>query len=298
MHFLRRAKLFFAAALLTVSFHAAAWGQRLSTKPLPSAAELKQRVLQNLKRSRAEQERYICKTISRNDILDKNGNVKKRRVRQYDLFFVNGQEIDELTGKDGKPLDADQQKKEAGRIQDQIKKDSDMKYVEKQDARNEKQLDTLLGMLRFTNGHRVEVAGRATLAYNLTGDPEVHPHGTEETFLHAMSGTILVDEVTGELVDLNARLEHDVKVGGGLLANLHKGLWIHVRQQRYPDGIWLPNLIEGNGDARAALFFHPFFKFSETMNGCALTNVETSEVPAAETGKNNVHVAPKPKAHN
>ena len=283
MHFLHRAKLFFAAALLTVLFHAAAWAQPLSTRPLPSAAELKQRVLQNLKKSRAEQERYICKTVSRNDILDKNGNLKKRRVRQYDLFFVNGQEIDELTGKDGKPLDADQQKKEAGRVQDQIKKDSDMKYVEKQDARNEKQLDTLLGMLRFTNGHRVEVAGRSTLAYTLTGDPDVHPHGTEETFLHNMSGTIQVDEATGELVDLNAKLDHDVKLGGGLLANLHKGLWIHVRQQRYPDGIWLPNLIEGNGDARAALFFHPFFKFSETMNGCVLTNVKTSEVPGALT---------------
>jgi hypothetical protein len=92
-----------------------------------------------------------------------------------------------------------------------------------------------------------------------------------------MTGTIQVDESTGELVDLNARLDQDVKIGAGLLADLHKGLWIHARQHRYPDGIWLPNLIEGNGDARAALFFHPYFTFKETMNGCVLTNVTTSE---------------------
>ena len=240
--------------------------------PLPSPAELKGRVLKNLKQSEAEQERYVCKTIREEDDTDKNGTVKQRHVRQYDMFFVNGEEIDELTGKDSKPLSADQKNKEMERVQKEIKKDSDAKYIAKRDAQDDKQLDTLLHMLRYTNGHRIDRGRRSTLAYDLSGDPSVHPRGVEETFLHDMSGTIEVDEVTGELVDLNARLDHDVKVGGGLLANLHKGFWIHVRQQRYPDGVWLPELVEGNGDARAALFFHPYFKFkrwasrSETSN--------------------------------
>jgi hypothetical protein len=203
--------------------------------------------------------------------------VKQRHVRQYDMFFVNGEEIDELTGKDGKTLSEDQKNKEMERVQKEIKKDSDAKYIAKRDAQDDKQLDTLLHMLRYTNGHRVDRGGRSSLAYDLSGDPSVHPKGVEETFLHDMSGTIEVDERTGELVDLNARLDHDVKIGGGLLANLHKGFWIHVRQQRYPDGVWLPQLVEGNGDARAALFFHPYFKFRQTMNGCALTSVTTSQ---------------------
>jgi hypothetical protein len=245
--------------------------------PLPSPAELKGRVLKNLKQSEAEQERYVCKTIREEDDTDKNGTVKQRHVRQYDMFFVNGEEIDELTGKDSKPLSADQKNKEMERVQKEIKKDSDAKYIAKRDAQDDKQLDTLLHMLRYTNGHRIDRGRRSTLAYDLSGDPSVHPRGVEETFLHDMSGTIEVDEVTGELVDLNARLDHDVKVGGGLLANLHKGFWIHVRQQRYPDGVWLPELVEGNGDARAALFFHPYFKFKQTMNGCALTTVTTSQ---------------------
>jgi hypothetical protein len=251
--------------------------------PLPSAAALKQRVLENLKRSQVEQERYICRTTHENDVTDKNGDLKKRQVKQYDMFFVNAQEIDELTGRDGKPLDTNQRKKEMERVQKEIKKDSDMKYVARQDANNEKQLDMLLHMLRYTNGHRIDLQGRSTLAYDLSGDPNVHPKGTEETFLHNMSGTIQVDESTGELVDLNARLDHDVKVGAGLLANLHKGFWIHIRQQRYPDGVWLPELVEGNGDARAAIFFHPYFKFSQTMNGCALTSVTTNEKTKIDT---------------
>lgn len=245
--------------------------------PLPSPAQLKQRVLNNLKQSEAEQERYVCKTVREQDNTDKNGTVKQRHIRQYDMFFVNGQEIDELTANDGSQLKADQRKKETERVQKQIKNDSDPKYIAKQDADNSKQIDTLLHMLRFTNGHRMDRAGRSTLTYDLSGDPDVHPRGTEETFLHNMSGTIQIDEATGELVDVNARLEHDVKIGGGLLANLHKGFWIHAHQQRYPDGVWLPELVEGNGDARAALFFHPYFRFRQTMNGCALTSVTTTE---------------------
>ena len=245
--------------------------------PLPSAAELKKRVLDNLKQSEREQERYVCKAIREEDNTDKNGNVKQRHTRQYDMFFVNGEEIDELTGKDGQQLNADERNKEMGRVQKEIKKDSNLKYIAKRDADNGKQIDMLLHMLRYTNGHRVDHGGRSTLAYDLSGDPDVHPKGVEETFLHDMAGTIEVDEATGELVEVNARLDHDVKVGGGLLANLHKGFWVHARQQRYPDGVWLPELMEGNGDARAALFFHPYFKFKQTMNGCALTTVTTHQ---------------------
>lgn len=80
--------------------------------PLPSAAQLKQRVLDNLKKSQAEQERYVCKTTQVTQQTDKNGAVKKQESKQYDLFFVNGQEIHEVTSKNGKPLSPEQQKKE------------------------------------------------------------------------------------------------------------------------------------------------------------------------------------------
>lgn len=245
--------------------------------PFPSETELKWRVLANLKKSQAELERYVCRTTHENDVTDKDGKVKKRDVRLYDMFFVNGQEIHQLKAKNGVPLKPEQQEKEEKRVREKIEKASDIKYVAKKDAENEKQLDMLFRVLRFVNGRRLDLHGRTTLRYDLSGEPNVHPHGTEETFLHNMSGMIEVDEATGQLVELSAHLDHDVKLGAGLLANVHKGFWIHIRQHRYPDGVWLPELAEGNGDARAALIFHPYFRFKQTMNGCALTNVTTSE---------------------
>ena len=122
----------------------------------------------------------MCKTIREEDNTDKNGNVKQRHIRQYDMFFVNGEEIDELTGKDGNALNADQRKKETERVQKEIQKDSDAKYIAKRDADNGKQIDMLLHMLRYTNGHRIDRGGRSTLAYDLSGDPNVHPKGVEE----------------------------------------------------------------------------------------------------------------------
>lgn len=243
--------------------------------PLPNTALLRQRVLENLKNTEAEQERYICRIAREEDEMDKHGNVKKGKINNYDMFYVNGREIDELTAKNGKTLDAGQQAKEADRVKKEIEKDSDEKRVAKEQAEDEKQLDIVLHALRYTNGHRQLVNGRSTLVYDLSGDPAFHPKNVQETFVHYLTGTIQIDESTGELVDLNAHLDHDVKIGGGLLANVHKGFWLHVHQLRQTDGVWIPDVAEGKGDARAALFLHPYFQFKQTTSSCHLTNVTT-----------------------
>ncbi len=243
--------------------------------PLPDAATIKQRVLENLKAMRAERERYLCHVVNHGEETDKNGKVKKSVERTYDMFYVNGREIDQLVSKNGKPLDAGQQKKESERVQKEIAKNSDEKHLAKAEAEDEKQLDILLHALKFTDGHRQMVNGRSTLYYDLIGDPVFHPKGAGETFLHNMAGAIAVDEETGQLVELNAHLDHDVKIGGGLIANVHKGAWMHVHQVRQPDGVWINDLSEGKGDARAALFLHPYFQFRQPIDGCKLTDVTT-----------------------
>ena len=243
--------------------------------PLPNAAVIRQRVLDNLKAMKAEQERYLCHITRNGERTDKHGTLQKERVRTFDMFFVNGREIDELTAKDGKALDAGEQKKESERVQKEIAKDSDEKNVAKEEAEDQKQIDILLHALRFTNGHRQLLNGRPTLFYNLSGDPGFHPKNVQETFLHNLTGTTQVDEATGQLVDLNVQLDHDVKIGGGLVANVHKGFWLHLHQTRQPDGVWINDLSEGKGDARAALFFHPYFQFRQTIGNCHLTDVTT-----------------------
>ena len=67
-----------------------------------------------------------------------------------------------------------------------------------------------------------------------------------------------------------------MKIAGGLFANVHKGFEFHLLQERQPDGVWITNLAEGTGDARAALFFHPRFRFKQTMANCRLYSVDAT----------------------
>jgi hypothetical protein len=100
-----------------------------------------------------------------------------------------------------------------------------------------------------------------------------------------MQGKISLDEQTGEPIDVNIKSTHDLKIAGGMLANLHKGFWIHIHDRPQPDGVWLTDLAEGSGDARAALFFHPYFRFKETTGDCHLYSATANQVGQAKLAK-------------
>ena len=86
-----------------------------------------------------------------------------------------------------------------------------------------------------------------------------------------------IDEQSGTPVEMRFETTRDVKIGAGLLANLHKGFWLHLTQQREPDGVWIMKKVEGSGDARAALLVHARFRFREELERCHLFSVDTQQ---------------------
>jgi hypothetical protein len=99
----------------------------------------------------------------------------------------------------------------------------------------------------------------------------------EERFAQALTGRIWMDEESGTPQELQVETVRDVKIGGGLLANVHKGFRAHLIQQRQPDGVWLTQMVEGSGDMKAALFLHPRFRFREDLEKCHLFSVDTQQ---------------------
>jgi hypothetical protein len=213
------------------------------------------------------------------DELDKSGGVKQRATKEFEQFYLNGQEIHHLLKKNGVPLSGHDVQKEQERVSKDVKKFSDPKEVKKQEDREQKQLESFLHALRYLDGHRETRDGRSTVFYNLRGDPNFNPSNLEEKFAKALTGQIWVDEQTGELVELQVHTDKDVTIAGGLLASLHKGFRLHIEQIRQPDDVWLTSLIEGTGDARAALFFHPRFRFKQVTSHCRLYSVEATSQP-------------------
>jgi hypothetical protein len=245
--------------------------------PLPNAQQLKQRALQSLKNSEKELEKYSCIVRTQEDELNSDGSTKKHKSREEERFFVNGIEINHLLSRDGKPLSSGDAKKEQDRVNYEVKKYSDPKQVEKRQARDEKEVDMFLKALRFTNGRREQRDSRSTVVFDLSGDRSFHGGNVQERFAQAMVGRVWIDEQTGNLDEMHAETDRDVKIGGGLVASLHKGFRIALVQQRQPDGVWITKMVEGAGDARAALFLHPRFRFREDLDKCHLFSVDTKQ---------------------
>ncbi len=249
----------------------------LAELPIPDGRQIKSRVLASLRRSENAIENYSCIVREATDELTSDGSVKKRSSSVKEQFFVNRIQIEHTLERDGKPLSASDAKKEQERVDKQVKKYSDERQASKAQEHGLKQADMFLQALRLSDGRRESRMGRPTLVYQLSGDPDFHPKSLEERFAEALTGQIAIDEQSGTPIGIQFETKRDVKIGGGLLANLHKGFWLHITQQREPDGVWITKDVQGSGDARAALFLHARFRFSEQLQKCHLFSVSSHE---------------------
>ena len=256
-----------------------------ASAPLPDPHELLQRALANEKKLAAEQERYECRVNQEAIETDKNGKVKKDITEVDDQFFVNGMVINHTLIKNGKELTGNDARKEDQRVMKQTVKFSDKAYADKEAAKQDRQVEDFLSAMQLENGHRQMVNGRSVLFYDIVPNPHFNAKNMNQKFASVMQGKIEVDEKTGEMMDLNIKSVQDLKIAGGLLANLHKGFWLHVHQQPQPDGVWLTDLAEGSGDARAMLFIHPYFRFKQTTSDCHLYSATASQVGGAQVVK-------------
>ena len=245
---------------------------------MPDPQQLKQRALASMKVSEKDLEKYSCVARDQMEELNADGTVRHLHSKEEEQFFVNGVEIDHTLVREGKELTGEAAKKEQQRVDGEVVKYSDIKQAQKSQDRDEKQVDMFLRAVRFTNGRREQRGGRSTIVYNLAADPSFHPKKVEERFAQALVGSIWLDEQTGNIAELRVETDRDVKIGGGLLANVHKGFRFHLTQERQPDGVWLTTAVDGNGDARAGLFFHPRFRSRQRLDKCHLFSVDAKQI--------------------
>ncbi len=267
---------------LTSGVAATAQMAKAKDAPLPNPNDLMQRAIANETKLAHERERYECRVHDETTQLDSKGNIKKTETETKEQFFVNGVEVDRTLAKNGKDLSPDETKKEDDKVMKRTVKYSDAATAQKETDKQNKQLEEVMSAMQLQNGHREEVGGRNVLFYDIVPNPGFKAKNLNQRFAQVMQGKISVDEETGEPIDINIKSTQDLKIGGGLLANLHKGFWLHVHDHAEPDGVWLTDLAEGSGDARAALFFHPYFRFKETTGGCHLYNATAQQVGAAK----------------
>jgi len=245
--------------------------------PVPDGQEMKRRVMSAMKTSEKDLENFSCMVRDEGQELNSDGSIKKQESSLKEQFFVKGVEIDHTLEKNGRPLSPAEAKKEQQKVDKEVRKYSDPKQAEKSRAHDEKEVDVFLRAVRLSSGRRTSNFKRSILMYDLSGDPAFHPRNLEERFAESLNGRIWIDEESGMVAELRFETIKDVKLGGGLVANLHKGFWLHLIQERQPDGVWITKSVDGSGDARAALFVHARFRFKEQLDKCHLFSVSTHQ---------------------
>ncbi len=254
--------------------------------PLPPVKELQARAIAEDRKMAETLERYVCRELYTDYELDGNGNVKKINTTERESFFVNGHEIVEAVAFHGRPLsDKDQQAVQAA-VKKAIAAAAGGPPVKRSEGLFSSREFLMLDKL--TNGRRILLDGRPTLVFDAAGDPAVKTDNTTQRILATMAGTIAIDERTGMPQEVTEHGTRDLKIGGGILAYIHKDFHLHFVAAPQPDGVWLLKTFDAGGDARVGFFFHPRVKMLQQGEGCTLATVTTDSTV-------NIPKPPQPK---
>jgi hypothetical protein len=218
---------------------------------LPDAATMLREVEAHQKVLDKVRENYTFRALQTIRQLDSSGNTKKIETEEHEVFFVNGQQVQKLVGKDGKELTPDQARKEQDRVNKEVLKISRPGYVNPD--KDEITVARLLQIVTFSRPRLAPLNGRDTVVFDFVGDAHAKTHGRDEEALKKVSGTIWIDQADHEVSRMSATLDDNYHVGFGLLASVAKGSNVVFDQALIRNEAWLPTGIALHLQARAFL---------------------------------------------
>ena len=231
---------------------------------LPDLKALFKEIDENQKVIDKLKENYAATRTEEETEYEKDGKVKKADLKEFTFFYLNGQEISTLVKKGGKPLSEDDQKKENEKTKHEI--EEIQKRQEKKDAKAEKAkeegkdddkddpgIEVFLRASQFVNPRRERFRGADVLVFDFEPNPEFKPHKLSEKVIQKLAGVVWIDEKAHDVVRLEAYFTDNMKVGGGMVANLQKGASFVFEQAFYNNEVWLPTYAEVHLGVRVLL---------------------------------------------
>src|SRR5215470_2825520 len=220
------------AFIATISF------AQSTLQPLPDVPTLMKEVEAHQHKLDEVRENYTFHETVITHELDKNGRIKKNSSDENNVFFVNGHRIDRKVKKNGKELDADEQKKEQKRIEKEVEKASKTPPGESLD-KDQVSVSRLLTIMKLSNPRREQMDGRNVIAFDFVGDPHAKTHGMAEDLSKKLSGTMWVDEKDREIRRMIASFDDNFHLGFGLFS-IGKGSTFTFDQKLVNNELWLP----------------------------------------------------------
>jgi len=256
---------------------------------LPDLKALFKEIDDNQKAIDKIKENYAGTEVEEETEYEGDGKVKKHEQRESTFFYLDGNEFTTLVKKDGKPLDEKEQEKENEKVRKRI--EEHQKRQAKKEAKEEKAkeegknedkedkddpgIEVFLRVSQFVNPRRERFRGQDVLVFDFEPNPEFKPHKLVEKVVQKLAGVVWIDEKAHDVARLEAYFVGDMKIGGGLLANLQKGTSFVFEQAFINNEVWLPTYIEGHLGARVLLLKGFKVSFVTRYSDYRKFNVET-----------------------
>ena len=231
---------------------------------LPDLKALFKEIDDNQKAIDKLKENYAGTETEEETEYESNGKVKKTEIRESTFFYLDGDDISTLVKKDGKPLSAEEQKKENEKTQKRIEehqkqkakkeaKEEKAKQEGKSEEKDEPGIEVFLRACQFVNPRRERFRGQDVLVFDFEPNPEFKPHKLEEKVVQKLAGVVWIDEKARDVARLEAYFVGDFRLGGGLIASLQKGTSFVFEQAFVIIEVWLPTYMEAHLGARVLL---------------------------------------------
>jgi hypothetical protein len=231
---------------------------------LPDLKALFKEIDDNQKAIDKIKENYAGTRAEEETEFEGDGRVKKRENKEYTFFYWQGDEVSTLVKKEGKPLSEEEQKKENEKTQKRIeelqkreaKKEAKEEKAKEEGKSNDKDdpgIEVFLRACQFVNPRRERFRGQDVLVFDFEPNPEFKPHKLEEKVVQKLAGVVWIDEKAHDVARLEAYFVGDMKIAGGLLANLQKGTGFVLEQAYVNNEVWLPTYEEAHIGVRVLL---------------------------------------------
>jgi hypothetical protein len=233
------------------------------SRPLPDIATILHKVEMYQRAAETVQKNYLYRSVETAQEVDSHGSVKKATSKEYEDFWLSGVPVHRLLKKDGNNLSAEEEKREGERIDKAVAKSLDKRTRaeaagKETDPRGNEEITVsrFLELGHFTNARRITLSGRDTIVVEFTGDPQAKTRNRSEEVIRDLVGKVWIDERDLMLSRIEGHFLNSFKIGGGLLMNIRKDTSFGVEFKKINDEVWLPTRVNGQGAARALLFFN------------------------------------------
>jgi hypothetical protein len=224
--------------------------------------------------------------------LDGKGQVKSTEAKTYEVMELYGEQVQRLTEKNDKPLNAKDAAKEEEKIQKIINKRKDesenerKKREEKEEKGREEDRKFVLEVADAYNFRLVGtelVGGREAWVIDGQPRPGFVPHMKESKFLAKFRGRVWIDKSDFQLAKMDVECLDTIS-WGLFLARIHRGSRFMLEQTRVNEEVWLPRELTVKVDVRFALLknfnvdleqsFRDYKKFRATSRVLAVEDVQ------------------------